>query len=166
MVTVMARNGVQFGIRISAFPDRWFVTEAPLVEGLFFPGYTGADAAPDLGDSAITETAGVGGFAMAASPAIVQFVGGDVAQAVGNSRKMQRITLGRNSAFTLPMLDFAGTAAGIDIRKVVDTGILPIINTGIAHKDAGVGQIGAGLTAAPLECFTQALRALYYNLNT
>lgn len=166
MVTVMARNGVQFGVRISAFPNRWFVTDAPLVEGLFFPGYTSADAAPDLGDSAITETAGVGGFAMAASPAIVQFVGGDVAEAVENSRKMQRITLGRNSAFTLPMLDFAGTAAGIDIRKVVDTGILPIINTGIAHKDAGVGQIGAGLTEAPLECFTQALEALYYNLNS
>lgn len=160
LVTAMSRNGVEFGIRISAFPDRWFVSESPMVDGLFFPGYSVADAAPDLGDSAITETAGVGGFAMAAAPAIVQFVGGSVQDAVRNSRQMQRITHGRNPVFSLPMLDFTGTAACIDIRKVVDTGILPIINTGIAHKDPGVGQIGAGLTQAPLGCFTQALAAL------
>lgn len=164
VVTVMARNGVKFGVRISAFPDTWFVADAPVVDGLFFPGYSAADAAADLGDSAITETAGVGGFAMAAAPAIVQFVGGCVQDAVKNSRNMQRITVGRNSAFSLPLLDFGGSAAGIDIRKVVDTGICPIINTGIAHKDAGVGQIGAGLTSAPLECFTQAIDALAQSL--
>ena len=160
LVTAMARNGVEFGIRIAAFPDRWFVSEAPMVDGLFFPGFSAQDAAPDLGDSAITETAGLGGFAMAAAPAIVQFVGGAVGDALRNSRRMQRITQGRNPMFSLPMLDFAGTAACIDIRKVVDTGILPVINTGIAHKDPGVGQIGAGLTEAPLDCFTQALAAL------
>lgn len=165
MVTVMARNGVQFGVRVSAFPDKWFVADAPMVDGLFFPGYTKDDAAPDLGDSAITETAGVGGFAMAAAPAIVQFVGGTVADAVKNSRNMQRITVGRNGAFTLPLLDFGGSAAGIDCRKVVDTGIQPIINTGIAHKEAGIGQIGAGLTAAPLECFTQAIDAIDQSLS-
>lgn len=165
LVTAMSRNGVEFGIRISAFPERWFVSEAPMVDGLFFPGYSVDDAAPDLGDSAITETAGIGGFAMAAAPAIVQFIGGTVQDAVRNSRQMQRITLGRNPVFSLPMLDFVGTAAGIDIRKVVDTGILPVINTGIAHKDPGVGQIGAGLTRAPLECFTQALAALDDSLN-
>ena len=160
MVTVMARNGVRFGIRMSGTGDRWFTTEAPIVDGLYFSGFTRDDAARDIGDSAITETAGLGGFAMAAAPAIVQFVGGNPSQAIAASREMRSITIGENSAFTLPILDFAATPAGIDVRKVVDTGILPIINTGIAHKDAGVGQIGAGITTAPLACFTQAVAAL------
>ncbi|MDR1828192.1 MAG: DUF1116 domain-containing protein [Methylobacteriaceae bacterium] len=160
MVTVMARNGVDFGIQISAFPGRWFEAAANYVEGLYFPGYGPDDAARDLGDSAITETAGIGGFAMAAAPAIVQFVGGTSDDALNNSLLMRRITLGANSGFTLPMLNFAGTPAGIDIRRVVDTGILPIINTGIAHKAAGVGQIGAGLVRAPAGCFLKALAAL------
>ena len=160
MVTAMARNGVEFGIRVSGTGDQWFTTRAPVVDGLFFPGYTKADAAPDLGDSAITETAGVGGFAMAASPAIVKFVGGTPQDAIDNSTAMTHITLGRNGAFTLPAINFAGSPAGIDVRKVVDTGIQPIINTGIAHREAGVGQIGAGITRAPLACFTQAVSAL------
>jgi len=160
MVTAMARNGVEFGIRVSGCGDQWFTTPAPVVDGLFFPSYSSADAAPDLGDSAITETAGLGGFAMAASPAIVQFVGGTPEDAVARSREMQTITIGRNSALTIPSLDFGGTAAGIDVRKVIDTGILPIINTGIAHKDAGIGQIGAGITRAPLACFSKALTRL------
>ncbi|RFU45323.1 DUF1116 domain-containing protein [Paraburkholderia sp. DHOC27] len=160
MVTVMARNGVNFGIRLSGTGDRWFQARANPVEGLFFPGYGVDDAAADLGDSAITETAGVGGFAMASSPAIVKFVGGTPADAIGHSRRMQSITLGGNPAFTLPSLNFAPTAAGIDARKVVDRGILPVINTGIAHKQAGVGQIGAGITTAPMPCFIEAIRAL------
>jgi hypothetical protein len=160
MVTAMARNGVEFGIRVSGTGDQWFNTRAPMVDGLFFPGYTMVDAAPDLGDSAITETAGVGGFAMAASPAIVKFVGGTPQDAIDNTTAMTHITLGRNGAFTLPAMNFAGSPAGIDVRKVVDTGIQPIINTGIAHREAGVGQIGAGITRAPLACFTQAVSAL------
>jgi hypothetical protein len=160
MVTAMARNGVDFGIRLSGTGDAWFTAPAPVVDGLLFPGYTSADAAPDLGDSAITETAGLGGFAMAASPAIVQFVGGAPQDAIANSLEMGPITLGRNGAFTLPALDFTGTPAGIDARKVVDTGIAPIINTGIAHRQAGIGQIGAGITRAPLACFAKAIRAL------
>lgn len=164
MVTAMARNGVEFGIRVSGTGDRWFTASAPIVDGLFFPGYTTADAAPDLGDSAITETAGLGGFAMAASPAIVKFVGGTPQDAIVNTMTMTHITVGRNDAFTLPALNFAGSPAGIDIRKVVDTGIQPIINTGIAHRDAGIGQIGAGITRAPLACFTQAVSALAHSL--
>jgi hypothetical protein len=160
MVTAMARNGVEFGIRVSGCGDEWFTAPAPVVDGLYFPSYSMADAAPDLGDSAITETAGLGGFAMAASPAIVQFVGGTPADAIARSREMQLITIGRNNALTIPALDFGGTAAGIDVRKVVDTGILPIINTGIAHKDAGVGQIGAGITRAPMAVFNKAVTAL------
>lgn len=160
MVTAMARNGVEFGIRVSGTGNRWFTTPAPVVDGLFFPGYSAADAAPDLGDSAVTETAGVGGFAMAASPAIVKFVGGTPQDAIDNTIAMTHITVGCNNAFTLPALNFAGSPAGIDIRKVVDTGIQPIINTGIAHREAGVGQIGAGITHAPLACFTQAVSAL------
>jgi len=160
MVTVMARNGVNFGIRLSGTGDQWFQAPANPVNGLYFPGYTIEDAAADLGDSAITETNGLGGFAMAASPAIVQFVGGTPADATANSRRMLSITLGNNPAFTLPALNFGGTPAGIDARLVIDSGILPIINTGIAHKKAGVGQIGAGITTAPMECFNPALAAL------
>jgi len=160
MVTTMARNGVEFGIRVSGTGDTWFTAPAPMVEGLYFSGYTRADAARDIGDSAITETAGIGGFAMAAAPAIVQFVGGTPELALANTMEMMNITLGRNAAFTLPQLNFAGTPAGIDVRKVVDTGILPAINTGIAHREPGVGQVGAGLTRAPAECFNQAVVAL------
>ena len=160
MVTVMARNGVNFGIRLSGTGDQWFQAPANPVNGLYFPGYSIDDAAADLGDSAITETNGLGGFAMAASPAIVQFVGGTPADATANSRRMLSITLGSNTAFTLPALNFGGTPAGIDARLVADSGILPIINTGIAHRKAGIGQIGAGITTAPMACFHDALAAL------
>ena len=160
LVTAMARNGVEFGIRVSGAGETWFTTPAPVIEGLFFPGYGADDANPDLGDSTITETTGIGGFAMAAAPAIVQFVGGSPRDAVANTREMAHITLGRNPAFTLPQIDFAGTPSGIDLRRVVDTGILPVINTGIAHREAGIGQVGAGITRAPLACFVQAVAAL------
>jgi hypothetical protein len=164
MVTAMARNGVEFGVRVSGAGDRWFTAPAPLVDGLYFPGYSIADAAPDLGDSAITETAGLGGFAMAAAPAIVNFVGGAPEDAIANTAQMGFVTLGRNGALTLPAMGFAGAPAGIDARRVVDTGIRPIINTGIAHKEAGVGQIGAGVTRAPLDCFADAVAALAADL--
>ena len=160
MVTAMARNGVHFGLQMSATGERWFAAPAPVVEGLYFSGFGKEDAARDIGDSAITETAGLGGFAMAAAPAIVRFVGGSAGAAIAASREMRRVTIGENPAFTLPILDFAAAPAGIDVRKVADSGILPIVNTGIAHRDAGIGQIGAGITAAPMECFVQAVRAL------
>jgi hypothetical protein len=160
MLTAMCRNGVAFAIRVSGTGERWFTAPAPRVEGLYFPGYSSADAAGDLGDSAITETAGLGGFAMAAAPAIVKFVGGTPADAIANTLAMRHITLGASGAFTLPYLDFAGTPAGIDVIRVVDTRILPVINTGIAHKDPGVGQIGAGVTRAPMACCSAAVVAL------
>jgi hypothetical protein len=134
-----------------------------MVDGLFFPGYGAADAAPDLGDSAITETAGIGGFTMGAAPAIVQFVGGTPQDAIAYTREMYHITIGANGGYTLPALNFDGAPAGIDARKVIDSGIAPIINTGIAHREAGVGQVGAGITRAPLKCFEQALRAFETN---
>jgi hypothetical protein len=164
MVTAMARNGVEFGIRTSGTGDEWFTAPAPMVDGLFFPGYTKADAAPDLGDSAITETAGIGGFAMGAAPAIVQFIGGTPRDAIAYTREMGHITLGEHSGFTLPSLNFAGSPACIDVRRVVDTGITPVINTGIAHREPGIGQVGAGITRAPLACFSQAVAALARNL--
>jgi hypothetical protein len=160
MVTAMARNGTDFGIRVSGTGERWFTGPAQVPEGLFFPGYGPADASRDIGDSTITETAGIGGFAMAAAPAIVRFIGGTPQLALESTLRMRHITLGRNNAFTIPTLDFAGTPAGIDVRKVVDTGIAPIINTGIAHREAGVGQVGAGIVCPPMDCFTQALAAL------
>jgi hypothetical protein len=160
LVTAMSRNGVRFGIRMSGTGDAWFEADALPVDGLYFPSYGPEDAARDLGDSAITETAGIGGFAMATAPAIVQFVGGTPGDAIANTMSMTHITVGRNNAFTLPPLNFSGTPAGIDARRVLDTDIMPIINTGIAHKEAGVGQIGAGITRAPMDCFAQAVKAL------
>ena len=159
LVTTMARNGVDFGIRVSGCGDSWFTAPAPVPVGLYFPGYGPDDANPDLGDSAITETAGIGGFAMAAAPAIVGFVGGTPAEAIAYSLEMATITLARNREFQLPALGI-GSATGIDVRRVLDTGSLPVINTGIAHRLAGVGQIGAGICRAPLGCFVAALAAV------
>ncbi len=160
LVTVMARNGVNFGVRLSGTGDAWFQAPANPVAGLYFAGYSMADAAADLGDSAITETAGVGGFAMAAAPAIVKFVGGTPTDAMHHSLRMRCITLGSNPSFALPALNFAGAAAGIDACRVLDCGVLPVINSGIAHREAGVGQIGAGVTTAPMTCFAAAVQAL------
>jgi hypothetical protein len=160
VVTAMARNGVDFGIRLSGTGDAWFTTPVGVPDGLYFPGYGPDDANPDLGDSAITETFGIGGFAMAAAPAIVRFVGGSPADALEFTRLMGRITLAHNPSYALPPLGFVGTPTGIDARRVVDSGITPVINTGIAHRRAGVGQIGAGIARAPLACFSSAIVAL------
>lgn len=160
MVTAMSRNGVEFGLRVAATGDEWFTTPVGPADGLFFPGYGPEDANPDLGDSAITETLGLGGFAMAASPAITRFVGGTPDDALEATRSMRRITIAPHPAFPLPPLNFAGTPSGIDVLKVLDTGVLPLINTGIAHKEAGVGQIGAGIVTAPSDVFVQAVRRL------
>ena len=160
LVTAMARNGVEFGIRLSGAGPRWFTAPSTVPDGLYFAGFGPADANPDLGDSAITETAGLGGFAMAAAPAIVRFVGGDASDALRYTQEMDTITLGRNPDFALPSLGFLGTPTGIDVRRVVDSGTAPVINTGIAHRQAGVGQIGAGIARAPLACFEAGLRAV------
>lgn len=160
LITAMARNGVEFGIRTSGTGDTWFTAPAPAVQGLFFPGYGAQDAAPDLGDSAIMETAGLGGFAMAAAPAITRFVGGTAEDALAITARMRRIAPGVNPAFTIPALGFSGVPTGIDARRVVDRSIVPVMNTGIAHRDAGVGQIGAGLSTAPIECFIAAIDEL------
>jgi hypothetical protein len=160
LCTAMARNGTDFGIQISGLDGQWFTSPAPVVDGLFFGGYGPRDAAPDLGDSAITETAGLGGLSLAAAPAIVQFVGGTSALALDTTRRMAAICLGSHPEYTIPALDFRGVPAGIDARKVVDLNRAPVINTGIAHREAGVGQIGAGITAAPLGCFEGAVAAL------
>lgn len=160
IVTTMARNGVEFGIKVSGIGEKeWFTAPANYVKGLFFPGYCEEDAALDLGDSCITETMGIGGFAMAGSPAIVQFVGGDASDAIAYSEQMYNITLGENANYSIPTLNFRGSALGIDVSKVIDTGILPVINTGMAHKTAGVGQVGAGIVHPPKECFEKALIA-------
>ena len=161
VVTTMARNGVDFGIRISGLgKETWFTAPADKIKGLLFPGFTEDDANPDIGDSTITETMGIGGFAMGGSPAIVQFVGGTVSDAIAYSEKMYTITTSENTNFSIPTLDFRGSAIGIDVLKVIATGTLPIINTGMAHKVAGIGQVGAGLVSPPMDCFKKALLAL------
>jgi hypothetical protein len=159
IVSAMARNGTDFGIRVSGLGDRWFAAPAPPVDGLWFPGFTQEDANPDLGDSTITESAGIGGFAMAAAPAIVSFVGGTPKDATNATLEMYEICYTEHKFFTIPQLDFRGTPTGIDIRKVVEKGITPRINTGVAHKEAGVGQVGAGLVRPPMSLFEEALVA-------
>jgi len=160
MVVAMARNGTDFGIQVSGTGNQWFTGPAQVPEGLFLGDFGPEDANPDIGDSAITETAGLGGFAMAAAPAIVRFVGGTVADALANTRRMYEITLAEHTMFSVPVLDFRGTPAGIDVTLVVRTGILPQINTGMAGKLAGTGQVGAGLVTPPAEIFPAALREL------
>ncbi|MBL8055535.1 MAG: DUF1116 domain-containing protein [Anaerolineales bacterium] len=159
LVSTMARNGTDFGIRVSGLPGQWFTAPAEIPVGLFFSGFSQADANPDIGDSAITETAGIGGFAMAGAPAIVTFVGGTPKDALNATLEMYEITAAESKNFTMPALDFRGSPTGIDIRKVVELGITPRINTGIAHKNAGVGQVGAGLVRPPLALFEQAVLA-------
>ena len=158
IITTMTRNGTDFGIRVAGLEEKWFVSPAPMVKGLYFPGYTEKDAAADLGDSVITETCGIGGFAMATAPAIVGFVGGKPEDAIHYTEMMYQITSEKNKIFQIPTFAYRGTPTGIDIRKVIESGILPIINTGIAHKDPGIGQVGAGLVRPPMSCFEQALR--------
>jgi hypothetical protein len=159
IVSTMARNGTDFGIRVSGLGDRWFTAPVAIPQGLYFPGFTAADSSGDIGDSTITETAGIGGFAMASAPAIVTFVSGTPKDALNATLEMYEICYTEHKYFTIPPLDFRGTPTGIDIRKVVETGITPRVNTGIAHKDAGVGQVGAGLVRPPMQMFEQALMA-------
>ena len=160
LVTVMARNGTDFGIRLSGTGDQWFSAPAPPVEGLYLGAFTEEDASPDIGDSTITETVGLGGFAMAAAPAIVGFVGGTAAGAVRRTLAMYEISLTEHPAYQIPMLEFRGTPTGIDAARVVRTGVMPQINTGVAGKVPGTGMVGAGLVEAPMDCFVQGINAL------
>ncbi|MFI5322480.1 MAG: DUF1116 domain-containing protein [Thermodesulfobacteriota bacterium] len=164
IVTAMSRNGTEFGVRVSGLGDTWFTAPAPyLLDALYNPGYSAEDGAPDIGDSSIIETMGLGGFAIAAAPSMASFAGGGFQESVSVTKEMGQITTAKNSKFGIPSLDFEGTPTGIDIRKVVETGILPSINSAVVHKSSGAGQIGAGIVHAPYECFTNALRAFGEN---
>ena len=160
MVVAMARNGTEFGVQSSGTGDAWFTAPAGVPDGLFLAGYGPDDANPDIGDSTITETAGIGGFAMAAAPAIVRFVGGEVADALRFTLSMYEITLAEHAAFQIPVLGFRGTPVGIDATLVVRTGLVPAVNTGMAGRMAGTGQVGAGLVEPPMACFVDAVEAL------
>jgi hypothetical protein len=161
IVTTMARNGTDFGIRVSGLGERWFAAPVLMPAGLYFPGFSAADANPDMGDSAIVETIGLGGGALAAAPAVARFLGaGGFAEALGATREIAEICHSEHPHFRIPALDERGTPAGIDVQLVVETGITPLVNTGIAGRKAGTGQIGAGVVRAPLACFERALLAL------
>jgi hypothetical protein len=160
ILTVMARNGTDFGIRVAGMPDRWFVAPAGIVDGLYLPGFSAEDANPDIGDSTVTETAGFGGFAMAAAPAIARFVGGTPEDALQATLEMYEICFAEHEHFTIPALNFRGTPLGIDVRRVAETGILPRLNTGIAHREPGIGMVGAGVLRAPRDSFSQAFEAV------
>jgi hypothetical protein len=160
IAVVMARNGTDFGVQLSGTGRKWFTGAALVPDALYFPGYSKADANPDIGDSAITETAGWGGFAIAAAPAIVQFVGGNAADAIKYTKWMYEITASESQNYQIPGLDFKGTPLGIDVLKVIEKNLTPFIDTGVAHKNPGVGQVGAGVVSAPLEPFVKALTGL------
>lgn len=165
VVVTMCRNGTEFGVRVSGTGDQWFTAPVEMPEGLYFPGYSEKDANPDMGDSAIVETIGLGGFAMAASPAVAGFVGaGSPSSAANFTKAMGEIAIGQNPEWTIAAMDFAGVPTGIDVRLVVETGLQPLINTGIAHREPGIGQVGAGVVKAPMGCFTQAVRAIAKDL--
>jgi hypothetical protein len=159
IVTAMARNGTDFGIRVSGLGDEWFTGPAGVVKALYFPGFSGKDANRDIGDSTITETAGIGGFAMAGAPAIVTFISGTPRDALNTTLDMYEITYAEHKYFTIPALDFRGTPTGIDIRKIIEKNMLPRVNTGVAHKDPGIGQVGAGVVTPPMNIFEDALVA-------
>ncbi|MEV4160239.1 DUF1116 domain-containing protein [Nonomuraea dietziae] len=163
LVVAMARNGTDFGVQLSGLGDRWFTGPAGVPDGLYLGAYGPADANPDIGDSTITETSGLGGFAMAAAPAIVKFVGGEVGDAITATRSMYEITLAEHPAYQIPGLGFRGTPVGIDVALVARTGLLPVVNTGIAGRVAGTGQVGAGLVSPPAEAFIAALNALAFD---
>lgn len=160
ILTVMARNGTDFGIQMAGWPGRWFTAPAGIVEGLYLPGFSAGDANPDIGDSTITETAGFGALAMAGAPAIAKFVGGTPEDALETTLEMYEICFAEHPHLTIPALDFRGTPLGIDVRKVAETGILPRLNTGIAHKEPGVGMVGAGVLRAPEGCFAEAFEVV------
>lgn len=160
IAVVMARNGTDFGVQLAGTGNKWFVGEALVPDALFFPGFTKDDANRDIGDSAITETGGLGGFAIASAPAIVQFVGGTARDAVQYTMDMYEITAAENNVYQIPYLNFRGTPTGIDVRKVVEKGITPFIDTGVAHKEPGVGQVGAGVLSAPMDPFKKAFEGL------
>jgi hypothetical protein len=160
VVTTMARNGTDFGIQVSSTGEEWFTGPAQVADGLYLGSFGPDDANPDIGDSAITETAGIGGFAMATAPAIVRFVGGSVSDALATTRRMYDLCVGENPAWAIPIMDFRGTPTGIDVTAVLRTGRLPQINTGMAGRLAGTGQVGAGLVTPPMECFTAAVHGL------
>ncbi|MEA1972032.1 MAG: DUF1116 domain-containing protein [Candidatus Cloacimonadota bacterium] len=160
IVVAMTRNGTDFGLQLAGTKDSWFVGKALVPDALYFPGFTKDDANPDIGDSSITETVGLGGFAIAASPAIVQFVGGSANDAVNYTLAMYEIAFGENNIYQIPYLNFRGTPTGIDVTKVVEKGLTPFIDTGVAHKNPGVGQVGAGVLSAPMEPFIKAATGL------
>ena len=160
IVTAMSRNGTEFGIRVSGLGDQWFCAPVEMPEGLYFAGFSADDANPDMGDSTIVETIGLGGFAMGASPAVAGFVGaGAASDAAIYTKNMAEICFTENAEWSIPGMDFVGVPTGIDIRSVVELGLVPTINTGIAHKEPGIGQVGAGVVRAPMACFKDALKA-------
>lgn len=165
IVTAMSRNGTDFGVRVSSLGDRWFTAPVEMPQGLYFPGFTEKDANPDMGDSTIVETIGLGGFAMGAAPAVAGFVGAGSASDAGSyTRSMLDICFTENPEWSIPGLDYQGVPTGVDIRRVVEAGVAPVINTGIAHREPGIGQVGAGIVRAPMACFTEALEAFAQQL--
>ncbi|HVB52702.1 MAG TPA: DUF1116 domain-containing protein [Candidatus Acidoferrales bacterium] len=157
VVTAMAISCNGFGIRVSGLGDQWFTGPPPLFQGHFFDGFTEEDVSWMGGESIMAETVGLGGFAQAAAPALQKYQGGSVSAMVERNLQMYSITVGEHTHFRIPYLDYRGAPVGIDIFKVVQTGVTPVMDAGLAGRSGG--QIGAGVVRAPIECFEAACAA-------
>ena len=157
VVTAMTISCRAFSIRVAGLGDTWFDGPLPAVDCKLFDGYTEDDIEWIGGESHITETVGLGGFAQAAAFGLQAYQGGSATEMVRLNESMYEITVGEHTDFLIPYFGFRGSPVGIDINKVVATGIVPVIDGGLAGKDGG--QIGAGILRAPLECFAVAAEA-------
>ncbi len=184
IVVTMARNGVEFGIRVSGLGNEWFTAPAPRAfmrsfvplgtgvqpwardfglvsiskeEDKKIPRWTLDSAGLDMGDSAITETVGWGATTLANQLGFLPIVGCSLEQALELTHEVRQLSVSSSTNYAIPIFKFEGSPLGIDIRKVVETGVLPIIDTGIAHKEPGYPIVGSGLARPPMECFKKAL---------
>ncbi|UOY02679.1 DUF1116 domain-containing protein [Blastococcus sp. PRF04-17] len=157
VLTGMALNSREFAIRVSGLGDEWFRGLHPRLEGRFFEGFTADDAEWIGGESCVTETVGLGGFAQVCAPTLQAYQGGTTARMRENNEAMYAITVGEHPDFLLPPLDFRGAPVGIDLFAVLRTGVVPVIDGGLAGRDGG--QIGAGVLRPDLDCFAAAADA-------
>lgn len=158
VVTAICNGGVNTGLKVAALGEQWFTAPAPMLTGSYLsPQWSEKDASPYCGDSTITEVVGMGAFAGAAAPSVLRLRGGTYQDGINQSMDMRTLTVGLNSNYPIPLLDFTGPGLAIDIRKVINTGTPVVCHGGIISKDGG--QIGAGIATFPMEVYVDAMYA-------
>ncbi len=157
VVTAMVFNCKGFAIRVSGLGDTWFNGPYPSVQAKLFEGHNEDEITWMGGESIITETIGLGGFAQAGAPALQNYQGGSYEPMIARNKELYQIVVGENPSLLIPAFGFRGTPTGIDIFKVLETKVLPTMDIGIAGRDGG--QIGAGIVRAPIACFEAAAEA-------